>query len=206
MFWLLAGVLAAAVGVGARPARSWLVGVAAACVVAGSVVNSLSVLRNDLDFERAAAADTYAAAYGHLSDAADRRSFDDAPYILMGALLQDAHDIELVATGEARILRGESRNPGNEAVSLALAEVRLQGFRVSSDPGWAHRARLGLDEVIETQPTNSTAYLKRGVAWYYLEDFASAEADWQRAAWLLPDDKTPLNNLEVLRERQAAGR
>ena len=204
VFWLLAGVLAAGVGVRSRPVRSWLVVAAVACVVVGSVVNSWSVMRNDHDFERARTADTYAAAYGHLSDAADRRSFDDEPYVLMGALLQNADDMGLVASGEARIRRGESHNPGNEAVSLALAEVRLQVFRVSGDPGWAHQARIGLDELIETQPANGTAYLKRGAAWYYLDDFAAAEADWQQAAWLLPDDNTPIENLEALRERQAA--
>ena len=203
VFWLLAGVLAAAEGVRARQSRSWLMVAAAACVVAGSLANSVSVLRNDLDYERAAAK-THAAAYSHLSDAADRRSFDDEPYILMGALLQSADDMDLVAQGEAHIGRGESRNPGNEMVSLGLAEVRLQGFRLSGDPGWAHRARIGLDDLIDAQPANGTAYLKRGVASYYLEDFAAAEADWQYAAWLLPEDPTPLDNLELLREQQSA--
>ena len=202
VFWLLAGVLAAASGVRAQPVRSWLVAVVAVGVVVGSVVNSWSVIRNDHDFERARTAETRYAAYGHLSEAADRRSFDDEPYILMGALLQGADRIELLAQGEVRIHRGESLNPGNESVSLALAEVRLQGFRVSSDPSWAHRARTGLDDLIETQPTNGVAYLKRGVAHYYLDDFTSAEADWEQAAWLLPEDPTPTDNLEVLREEQ----
>lgn len=189
--YLAVKVLAAGVGVG---------------LVVVSLVNSWSVIRNDHDFERARTAETYHAAYGHLSNAADRRSFDDEPYILMGALLQSADRMELLAQGEVRIRRGESLNPGNEAVSLGLAEVRLQGFRVSSDPSWAQRARTGLDDLIESQPTNGVAYLKRGVAHYYLDDFASAEADWERAAWLLPEDPTPLDNLEVLREQQAAGR
>lgn len=205
VFWLLAGVVGAAVGVGGRPVRSLLVVVAAACVVLGSVANSLSVMRNDHDFERARTASTYEAAYGHLSDAADRRSFDDEPYILMGALLQYTDVTTLIAQGEARIRRGVSLNPGNEMVSLALAEVRLQGFRLSDDSAWAHRARAGLDDLIEAQPTNANAYLKRGVASYYLEDFESAEADWQQAAWLLPDEPTPADNLEVLRQRRAAG-
>ena len=203
VFWLLVGVLAAASGVRARPVRSWLVAAAAVCVVVGSAANSWSLIRNDHDIERASTAKTYDAAYGHLSDAADRRSFDDEPYILMGALLQNTDDMGLVAPGEARIRRGESLNPGNEAVSLALAEVRLQGFRVSGDPIWAHRARTGLDALIEAQPTNGTAYLKRGVAHYYLDDYPAAEADWLQAAWLLPDDPTPLDNLEILRQRRA---
>lgn len=204
VFWLLAGVLVAAMGVRARPVRSLLIAAAAVCVVVGSIVNSWSLIRNDHDFERASTAQTYAAAYGHLSDAADRRSFDDEPYILMGALLQNAENLGLVAQGEARIHRGESLNPGNEAVSLALAEVRLQGFRLSDDPSWAQRARIGLDELIETQPTNGTAYLKRGVAHYYLDDLAAAETDWHQTAWLLPEDPTPLENLEVLRDQRAS--
>ena len=203
VFWLMAGALAAASGVRARPVRSWLMAAAAVCVVVGSVANSWSLIRNDHDIERASTAKTYDAAYDHLADAADRRSFDDEPYILMGALLQNADDLMLVAQGEARIRHGESLNPGNEAVSLALAEVRLQGFRISDDPIWAHWARTGLDELIESQPTNGTAYLKRGVAHYYLDDHAAAKADWQQAAWLLPDDPTPLDNLEVLRQRRA---
>lgn len=161
---------------------------------------------NDHEFERAHTASTYESAYGHLSSAADRRSFDDEPYILMGALLQDADDLELVAQGEARIRRGALKNPGNEAVALALAEVRLQGFRLSNNSVWAHHARIGLDEMIEAQPANGTAYLKRGVAQFYLEEFDSAEDDWQRAAWLLPDDPTPHANLELLRQHQDLGR
>ena len=206
VFWLLAGMLAAASGSGARPVRPWLVIAAVACVVAGSVANSWSAVRNDHDFERARTAETYAAAYDHLSDAADRRTFDDEPYILMGALLQNADRMDLIVEGETRIRRGERRNPGNEAVSLALAEVRLQAFRISGEPGWAHRARTGLDNLIDAQPTNGAAYLKRGAAHWYLADHASAEADWQQAAWLLPDDPTPADNLEVLREQRDAGR
>ncbi|WP_420435943.1 O-antigen ligase family protein [Candidatus Poriferisocius sp.] len=206
VFWLLAGVLAAAVGARARPLRSWPIMAAAALVVAGTLANSWSLIRNDHDFERASTAETHAVAYQHLTSAADRRSFDDEPYILMGALLQSADDIGLIAEGEARLRRGESLNPGNETVSLALAEVRLQGFRVSNDPGWAHRSRSGLDRLIGSQPTNGTAYLKRGAAHYYLGDLASAESDWERAAWLLPDDPTPADNLEVLRQQQSAGR
>ena len=61
-------------------------------------------------------------------------------------------------------------------------------------------ARIGLDELIETQPTNGTAYLKRGAAHYYLNDHAAAETDWHQATWLLPEDPTPLENLEVLRD------
>ncbi|WP_419927234.1 O-antigen ligase family protein [Candidatus Poriferisocius sp.] len=205
VFWLFAGIVAAAVGVRGRPVRSLLVAIAAACVVLGSVANSLSMMRNDHDFERARTAKTYEAAYRHLSDAADRRSFDDEPYILMGVLLQTADDSELIARGEARIRRGESLNPGNELVSLALAEVRLQGFRLSDDPVWALRAQAGLDDLIEAQPTNTNAYLKRGVAWYHLEEFESAEADWQQTAWLSPNDPVPHDNLEVLRQRRAIG-
>ena len=134
VFWLFAGILAAAVGVGGRPVRSILVVVVAGCVVVGSAANSWSAMLNDHDFERARTAMTYEAAYAHLTDAADRRSFDDEPYILMGALLQDADDFGLVARGEARIRRGAFQKPGNELVALALAEVRLQGFRVSGDP------------------------------------------------------------------------
>ena len=206
VFWLFAGILAAAVGVGGRPVRSILVVVVAGCVVVGSAVNSWSAMLNDHDFERARTATTYEAAYGHLSGAADRRSFDDEPYILMGALLQDADDLGLVARGEARIGRGALQNPGNELVALALGEVRLQGFRVSGDPAWAHRALAGLDELVDAQPANGTAYLKRGVARFYLEDFASAASDWGQAAWLLPGDQTPLDNLDVLRQLQDAGR
>lgn len=202
VFWLLAGVLAAATGVRARPVRSWLVVAVMLGVAVASVANSWSVIRNDHDFERARTAETHTAAYGHLSKAADRRSFDDEPYILMGALLQSTDRVELLAQGEARIRRGESLNPGNEAVSLALAEVRLQGFRVSGAPGWAYRARVGLDELIEAQPTNGIAYLKRGAAHYYLGNLAQAETDWQQAAWLLPDDPTPNENLDVLRLEQ----
>ena len=202
VFWLIAGILAAGVGVADRRVRSVLAVAAAACVVAGSALNSWSAMLNDHDFERARTAPTYQAAYNHLSNAADRRSFDDEPYILMGVLLQNAGDMRLVARGEARIRRGESQNPGNEAVALALAEVQLQAFRVSGDPAWAHRARTGLDRLIQAQPANGTAYHKRGAAAYRLKDFASAEADWQHAAWLSPNDPAPLKNLELLHQQQ----
>ena len=198
VFWLLAGVLAAEAGVGARPVRSWLGAVALAGAVLVSAANSWSLIRNDHDVEKARTAETYEAAFSHLADAADRRSFDDEPYILMGVLLKDAHDTALLARGEVRISRGEQLNPGNESVSLALAEVRLQGYRSTGDPRWADRARGGLDEVIATQPANGTAYLKRGAAWFYLGERASARADWEQAAWLLPDDETPRNNLKEL--------
>ncbi len=76
---------------------------------------------------------------------------------------------------------------------------------VSGDPTWAHRARTGLDELIKTQPANGYAYLKRGAAWYHLNDYAPAEADWQTAAWLLPDNETPRENLGALHKQQAPG-
>ena len=195
VFWLLAGVLAAAVGAGTRPVRSLVFAVVVAGVVAGSLANSWSAVRNDHDFERALTAKTFEAAYGHLADAADRRSFDDEPYILMGALLKDSDDIGLIARGEARIRRGEELNPGNQFVSLALAEVHLQGFRVSRDPMWAHRAAVGLDKLLVVQPNSPTAHLLRGEASYLLGDLESAEAHWQRAAWLSPDDDALLRRL-----------
>ena len=150
VFWLLAGVLVAAEGIKLRPVRSWLIMGAGACVVLGSFANPWSLMRSDHDVERALSAETRTEALDHLSDAADRRSFDDEPYTLMGVLLQDSEDIRLIAEGEERIRRGAQQNPGNEPIALALAEVRLQAYRVSGDPTWAHRARAGLDELIKT--------------------------------------------------------
>ena len=119
-------------------------------MVLGSFANPWSLMRSDHDVERALSAETRTEALDHLSDAADRRSFDDEPYTLMGVLLQDSEDIRLIAEGEERIRRGAQQNPGNEPIALALAEVRLQAYRVSGDPTWAHRARAGLDELIKT--------------------------------------------------------
>ncbi len=203
VFWLLVGVLAAAVGPRAVPIRSRWVAATLTLIVLGSAFNSWSAVRNDHDFERAVKARSYAAAYGHLSAAVERRPFDDEPYILMGALLQNVDDMTFISAGEVQINRGRSRNPGNELISLALADVRLQASRVSGDRSWAIRARMGLDEILRSQPTNAGAYLKRGVAAYYLGDLETAESDWQQAAWLLPEDETPSNNLKALRSQLA---
>ena len=201
-FWMLTGVLVASVDMRARFVRPMsLASLTAVCVIAGLVLNSWSVMRNDHDFMRAHTAKTFAEAYEHLESAADRRVFDDTPYILMGELLQRTPHVHLVARGARRLRRGAALNPGNEPVALALADVHLQGFRLTASASWAQSARSGLDDLIDSQPTNGLAFLKRGMAAFYLGDHQAAGSDWRRALWLIPGDERPANNLLLLNEQ-----
>ena len=93
---------------------------------------------------------------------------------------------------------GAAHNEGNALVAIALIDAHLQAHRVTPDGGHAADARRTADDLIAAQPANGIAYLKRGLASWYLEDLDQARSDWERAAYLLPRRPEPRDNLAVL--------
>ena len=196
LWWLMVGMLVAGGDGPLRPAPRGayilMLGIAALLVL-----NAASLLQNDRRYIRAAGPAPASDAYQHLDAAAARRPFDDLTYLLMGGLLSDAPDPSLVVRGVEAIESGARHNPGNELVAFALSDVRLQAHRLTADPSFATDAARDLSTLVADQPANGDAYLKRGVALYYLGDIKAARSDWERAAFLMPDRPEPLQNLEV---------
>ncbi len=196
VWWLMVGVLAADSGV----ARRLPIVVAALMLSAATVlvVNAGSSIRNDRLYERALGSATAVEAFGLLEEAASHRPFDDLSYILMGDVLTRTSDASVVGRGIDRIRRGMQRNEGNELVALALIDAQMQAHRLTSDGAFALSAHRDAAELIRAQPANGDAYLKRGVAAWYLGDLDAARSDWERAAFLMPDRPEPRENLAVL--------
>ena len=197
VWWLMSGFLVADSGVAARrlPRFGAALMLSAASVLA---VNALSLARNDRIYERSVESATATEAYGLLEQAASHRPFDDLSYILMGDLLAQTPDIRVVANGIERIRDGAEHNERNRLVALALIDAQMQAYRITSDGAYATDARQAAAELIATQPANGDAYLKRGVAAWYLGDLEAARSDWQRAAFLMPHRPEPRENLAVL--------
>ena len=193
VWWIMAGFLVADSGVGARqlPRLGAALMLSVASVLA---VNALSLARNDRTYERSVESTTVIEAYGLLEQAASHRPFDDLSYILMGDLLAQTPDIRVVANGIESIRDGAEHNEGNRPVALALIDAQMQAYRITSDGAYATDARQAAAELIATQPANGDAYLKRGVAAWYLGDLEAARSDWERAAFLMPDRPEPQEN------------
>ena len=205
VWWLMIGVLVANSDFPVLPAPR-AVYVLMLCVAAALVVNAVSMIANDrLYIQTVNSArlqgvnpEWLSEAYEHVDTAVSRRPFDDLSYLLMGELLADASDPLIVTRGAEVIERGARYNPGHELVSFALSDVRLQAFRLTSDPSFASESAHDLSVLIAAQPANGDAYLKRGVAWYFLGDINAARVDWERAAFLMPDRPEPLQNLRAI--------
>ena len=197
VWWLMIGFLVADT---ALPVRSMprTAAVAAVAVAAALVVNSVSVLRNDRLYKQALDASSIPGAYEPLDRAASHRPFDDASYALMGELVGAAPDVSIVLRGVERLSDGAERNRGNELVVLALADAQLQAFRLAGQPSFAADANRTLSSLIATQPANGDAYLRRGIARYYLGDNDAARIDWQRAAHLMPQRAEPRDYLTAV--------
>ena len=197
LWWLMVGVLAADSGIRLLTApRSVLI--ATLGIAAVLLLNAVSIIHNDRLYIQTVQPTPAYEAYEYLDRAASRRPFDDLTYLLMGAVLSDVGDAPLVARGVEAIERGARLNPGNELVSFALSDVRLQAYRLTAQPSYASEAAHDLSTLIGEQPANGDAYLKRGVAFYYLGDIEAARTDWHRAAFLMPERPEPLQNLEVI--------
>lgn len=197
LWWLMVGVLVADSGVRLvavpRSAR-----IAMFVVVTALLLNATSVFLNDRLYIRAVKPAPATEAFEHLDRAAGLRPFDDVGYLLMGELLSPAPHASLVTRGVETIERGARHNPGNELVAFALSDVRLQAYRLTGQPSFASDSAHDLSTLLAAQPANGDAYLKRGVAFYYLGDIEMARADWERAAFLMPDRHEPRQNLEVI--------
>ena len=177
------------------------VGILGVVVVVALCVNSGSVVRNDRLYATSFAARSHFEAYVPLETAVGHRPFDDLSYLLMGHLLAQTPDITLVQRGIGRLRDGTDQNPGNGLVAWALSDALLQGHRLTGEASFAFDSVENLSSLIETQPANGNSFLKRGTALYYLGDVDSARSDWERAAFLMPDNPDPQNNLAVINER-----
>ncbi len=197
LWWLMVGVLVADSGVPLLAApRS--VSIVLLGLTAGLVLNAASVIHNDRQYIQVVNSTSVGEAYQHLEAAASHRPFDDLTYLLMGELLSDAPDRLLVSRGVEAIEEGVRYNPGNDLVSLALSDVRLQAYRLTSDLSFASDSVYDLSVLIGMQQANGDAYLKRGVAFYYLDNIEAARSDWERAAFLMPDRPEPIQNLRAI--------
>ncbi|MDE0699139.1 MAG: O-antigen ligase family protein [Acidimicrobiaceae bacterium] len=204
VWWLLIGVLVADSGIVVsslpRPANVVVSGLGVA-VVAALIVNAGSVVRNDRLYADSFAAQSHSEAFNPLETAAGHRPFDDLSYRLMGHLLAQTPDISLVHYGIGRLREGTEQNPGNGLVARSLSDALLQGYRLTGDGSFASDSVVNLSLLIETQPANGNSFLKRGTALYYLGDVDAARSDWERAAFLMPDNPDPRNNLAVINEQ-----
>ena len=197
VWWLMIGFLVADTALAVRPMPR-TAAVAAVAVAAALVVNSASVLRNDRLFKQALDAPSITEAYETLDRAASHRPFDDASYLLMGKLVGAAPDVSIVLRGVGRLSEGAERNRGNELVLLALADAQLQAHRLAGQPSFAADADRTLSSLIAQQPANGDAFLRRGIARYYLGDTDAARTDWQRAADLMPERAEPRDYLTAV--------
>lgn len=197
VWWLMVGFLVADSAVAARPLPR--VG-AALMLSAVSVlaVNALSSARNDRIYQQSVESATTAQAYERLEEAASHRPFDDVSYILMGDLLSRTSNAAVAVSGIERIRAGAEHNEGNPLVAVALIDAQMQAHRITSESAYAVDARRSASELIVAQPANGVAYLKRGLAAWYLDDLDAARSDWERAAYLMPDRPEPRENLAVL--------
>ena len=197
VWWLMVGYLAADSRVPALrlPRAGGALMLSVLCVVA---VNAVSVARNDRLYQRSVDSASVSEAYGLLAQAASHRPFDDFSYIVMGDLLRLSTDTGIVADGIEHISDGAEHNEGNALVAIALIDAHLQAHRVTPDGGHAADAQRTAADLIAAQPANGVAYLKRGLASWYLEDLDQARSDWERAAYLLPHRPEPRDNLAVL--------
>lgn len=199
VWWLMVGILVADSDIAERrPPR--IVGVVMVSAAAVLLVNAASSARNDRLYDRAVASATHIEAFHHLEQAASHRPFDDVSYVLIGDVASRAPDALVVQRGIERIKEGIRLNPGNELVHLALLDAQLQAFRLTGIDAFASDARADAAELIRTQRANGDAYLKRGVASFYLGDLEAARSDWERAAFLMPDRPEPVENLAVIDE------
>ena len=197
VWWLMVGFLVADSGLVARR-MPWFGIALMLSTMSVLAVNALSLARNDRIYERSVESTTAIEAHELLEQAASHRPFDDLSYILMGDLLAQTPDIRIVANGIERIRDGTAHNQRNGLVALALIDTQMQAYRITSDGDYATEARQAAAELIATQPANGDAYLKRGVAAWYLGDLEAARSDWERAAFLMPDRPEPRENLAVL--------
>ncbi len=204
VWWLLIGILVVDSGFAVnslpRPANM-VVSILGVVVVAALCVNAGSVVRNDRLYADSFAAQSHSEAYSPLETAAGHRPFDDLSYRLMGRLLAQTPDISLVHHGIGRLREGTEQNPGNGLVVRSLSDALLQGYRLTNDGSFASDSVANLSLLIETQPANGNSFLKRGTALYYLGDVDAARSDWERAAFLMPDNPDPRNNLAVINEQ-----
>ncbi|WP_419551562.1 O-antigen ligase family protein [Candidatus Poriferisodalis sp.] len=196
-WWLLIGLLAAGTGVSVR-SMPRAVAVAAGAVCAALIVNAGSLLRNDRLYSEALKSPTFAGALEPLDRAASHRPFDDASYVLIGALVAETPDAHIVLRGVERLRDGADRSRGNELVSLALADALLQAHSLTGSESHAVEARDALSELIASQPANGDAYLRRGIALHRLGDVESARSDWQRAEYLMPERSESRAFLDVI--------
>lgn len=197
VWWLMVGFLVADSAVAGRslPRFGAALMLSAVSVLA---VNALSSARNDRIYERSVESVSAIEAYELLDRAASHRPFDDLSYILMGDLLSRTSDIPVVVSGIARIREGAEHNEGNALVALALIDAHMQAYRITSDGDHAANARRAASELVDTQPANGIAFLKRGLAAWHLGDLDAARSDWERAAFLMPERSEPRENLAVL--------
>ena len=210
VWWMLAGILVA--DSAARPAADFGTAVrrlpragavVIVAVLAVSVVNAGSLIRNDRLYAAGLESPSFRGAYEPLETAASHRPFDDLSYILMGRLLANTPDVSIVQRGIGQLREGVRLNPGNGLVVRALSDALLQAFRLTGDSSFASESIDNLSILIETQPNNGDNFLKRGTASYYLGDVESARSDWERAAFLMPERPEPRQNLEVVGEIEA---
>ena len=88
--------------------------------------------------------------------------------------------------------------PANANASLHY----LEPARITEDPAarreLATRALTHLDRAIEIHPQFTNAYLNRGLAWFLLEDYGRAEADWRAVSRRFPEHPALAEKLSAL--------
>jgi O-antigen ligase/Flp pilus assembly protein TadD len=201
VFWLLAGLLAASVGVRAAPfPRRWAV--APFAVALGFTVWGFTDVAADRTLRRALEAE----AGGRFAQS--QRLADDAAGVAAGRVqyLQAAarlHGRVGVVTGRpddferavATVDDALDVLPRDLELAMDRGDLLLSWGEATGDRALVAAAAAQYEGVLDRDPASSRAHLKLGVAHVQLGRADDAERAWRRAASLAPRSPAPLVNL-----------